>query len=80
MIAGSPSVSAAPLRVWTCIDHEYFFPFGCASVVVAETEDQARDLLWAELATQGLTSRAPFTLQPLDIERPNAVLLCDGDY
>ena len=42
------------LRVWTCIDHDLVYPTGGASVVVAETEDEAAGLLVEALAAKGL--------------------------
>lgn len=69
-------------KVWTCTDHEGHWPVGVASVVVAHTEDEARELLIKELATHGLTrpDLYTFTLTPLDLDKDHAVVLNDGSY
>jgi hypothetical protein len=68
------------MRVWTCVDHETFWPVGGASVVVAPDQPTARELLRRELERHGLKKDEPFTLLELDIARPQAVILNDGDY
>jgi hypothetical protein len=68
------------LNVYTCTDHAGHWPAGVASVVVAETEDMARDLLAAELKTHGLDETKPFTLRRINTAHPKAFVLLDGDY
>lgn len=67
------------LNVYTCTDHEGHWA-GVASVVVAETEDVARDLLIAELKEHGLRQVRPFTLRRINTAHPKAFVLQDGDY
>jgi len=68
------------MKVWTCNDHKGFY-VGACSVVVADTEDQARELLEQELKDRGLSgSGNPFTLNLLDVSIPCAHVLIDGDY
>lgn len=67
------------LKVFTCNDHAGFWPVGSASVVVAENETEAREILRGALIGHGLKDE-PFTLKELDINRPHAVILNDGDY
>lgn len=67
------------LNVYTCTDHDGFW-VGVASVVVAETEDVARDLLKTELKEHGLDYHKPFTLRRINIAHPKAFVLQDGDY
>jgi hypothetical protein len=67
------------LNVYTCTDHDGHW-VGVASVVVAETEDIARDLLKAELRGHGLNADLPFTLRRINIAHPRAFVLQDGDY
>jgi hypothetical protein len=43
------------LNVYTCDDHDGVWPVGGASVVIAETEDMARDLLKAALREHGIS-------------------------
>lgn len=68
------------LRVFTCVDHEGVWPVGVASVVVADNEASARAILGGELYKRGLARDRPFTLQEVDLTRPRATVLMDGDY
>lgn len=70
------------MRLFVCTDHDLHYPVGCASVVLAEDEEQARDLLDAQLRKHGLKGHAdePYTLQELDLSTPQAVVLNDGEY
>jgi hypothetical protein len=67
------------MKVWTCNDHDGHW-VGTASVIVADTEDQARELLKAELKEHGLDFHKPFTLRRINTSRPKAFVLQDGDY
>lgn len=72
------------MRVFVCTDHEGFWPVGTASVVIAENEEQARELLTIALRNrmmngQGLDS-LPFTLQEISSSEPAAHILRDGNY
>jgi hypothetical protein len=67
------------LHVYTCDDHDGHWT-GTASVVVAETEEIARDLLQEELRSHGLNAKKPFTLRRINTARPKAFILQDGDY
>lgn len=67
------------LNVYTCNDHDGHW-VGAASVVVAETEEIARDLLKAELKEHGLDYHKPFTLRRINTSHPKAFVLQDGDY
>lgn len=68
------------MKVWWCYDHETHYPVGGASVVVAETEEEARELLYDKLAEHGLTKRRPFKLLHLNTDKPHAIVINDGDY
>lgn len=70
------------LRLWICTDHDHHYPVGCASVVVAETEEAARQLLDRALLAAGLKPSPiyPYTLQEVPLGEPQAVILCDGNY
>ena len=70
------------MRVYVCTDHDHHYPVGVASVVIAETENQARDLLDVQLRAHGLQPHAeePYTLEPLDLSQAQAVVLRDGNY
>lgn len=68
------------LRVFICTDHDLVWPVGCASVVLAESEAHARELLDKQLRQHGLKGHdeEPYTLT--EISGPCAVILNDGNY
>jgi hypothetical protein len=67
------------LKVFTCTDHKGHWPVGVASVVVADSETGARQLLDRELRLHGLAP-SDYTLQEISTELPRAFVLTDGDY
>ena len=67
------------MEVYTCTDHDGHW-VGVASVVVAGSEEAARDLLKAELKTHGLDGDRAFTLRRINTDHPKAFVLQDGDY
>jgi len=68
------------VQVYVCDDHDGHYPVGVCSIVVAEHEDQARDLLRAELRSRGLDANKRFTLRKLNTAEPRAFVILDGDY
>ncbi len=70
------------MNVYTCTDHDCHYPVGVCSIVVASSEAQARDLLDAALRADGLKdgSVEGYTLQLVDVSKPSATVLLDGDY
>lgn len=68
------------LKVFVCTDHDGHWPVGVCSVVVAFTEDNAREMLQAALILDGLDPRKPFTFQVLNTSNPQAIVLLNGDY
>lgn len=68
------------MKLWTCTDHETHWPVGGGSIVMADTAEQAADLLYAALEKSGLRKGEPFTLQEVDTSKPFALVLCDGNY
>jgi hypothetical protein len=70
------------MNVYTCKDHDGHFPVGVASIVVADSEDEAREILDAELKANGLKpfARCPYTLVSLSTSSPKAIVLNNGDY
>ena len=50
-----------------------------ASVVVAETEEAARELLRAALSADGLDPDEPYTLWEVSLEQPADVVLCNRE-
>jgi hypothetical protein len=67
------------MPVFVCTDHDGHW-VGVASVIVAESEDEARLLLTAELKTHGLDGGKPFTLRRINTVEPRAFVLQNGDY
>jgi hypothetical protein len=67
------------VKIFTCVDHDGHL-VGVASVVVARSEETARQLLQIELRSRGLSGNKPFSLQEIDISEPRAIILQDGDY
>lgn len=67
------------MKVFVCTDHATFWPVGGCSIVVADTEDQARELLKAALDERGLRPKL-FTLREIDQTAPRATILLDGEY
>ena len=69
------------MKLFTCTDHDAHW-VGGSSVVVAEDEAEATQLLDAKLAEHGLKPRAevPYALTERDISKPVAFVLDDGDY
>lgn len=69
------------MNVYTCTDHDNLY-VGGASVIVAESEDEARRLLDAELRSRRLKDHAasPYTLELIEAGTPRAIVLRDGDY
>ena len=71
------------MKVFYCTNHDRHSPTGGgASVMVAQDEQQARELLDAELLKDDLsTSRVhPYKITELDTKVPAAKILCNGDY
>lgn len=68
------------MNVYVCSDHDGHWPVGVCSVVVAEDEAYARELLALELRTHGLKPEKGFTLRRLNTEVARAFVILDGDY
>ena len=69
------------MKVWTNNEFTGHWPVGTAAVVVADTAQQAAELLAAELAKEGLTG--PVTedqFRQLETDRPLVRVLHNGDY
>lgn len=70
------------MKVYVCTDHDFHWPVGVASVVIAPDIQTARRLLDNQLALDGLAifDESPYTLQDVSLDMPQAIILCDGDY
>lgn len=67
------------MRLWVCTDHDCHWPVGCASIVLADSEDEARALLDAALIDHALKP-TPYTLTEIPTDQARAVVLNDGNY
>lgn len=67
------------MRLFVCTDHASHYPVGCASVVVAEDEASARELLDAALREHRLEPD-DYTLGEVATDTPTALVLNDGNY
>lgn len=70
------------MRIFTCTDHDTFYPVGAASVVIADDEEMARRLLDSALIARGLkpSSESSYTINEILETAPCAVILVDGNY
>lgn len=74
------------MNLYTCTDHDGVQPTGVASIVVARNTEVARELLDAKLVQLGLKTyvedsyKLDFFCRVVPGTRPQALILCDGDY
>lgn len=67
------------MYLWTCTDHDGRY-LGGVSVVLAETEERATDLLTAALYDAGLNAATGFTLKRHSLTDEYVEILNDGNY
>lgn len=70
---------AAPTRLWVITDHDSHY-VGGASIVMANSEAEARIYLDQALRESTLDPAKGYTLVELNISMPFARVLRDGDY
>lgn len=69
------------LKVFVSNDFKGFYPVGTSAVIVAESYEQARELLIAEMQAKGLKDSVHlFTLVEVDANNSHAIILQDGNY
>lgn len=70
------------MRIYVCLDHDGHWPVGVASLVFANDEDQARQLLDEQLRVAHLKPYAdePYTLVEMELFPARAMVLLDGEY
>lgn len=71
------------MKVFTCTNFVGRFPVGVSAIVVAENIEEAGHVLSARLKSAGLNQGygAPaLRLDEVDLSRPGASILNDGDY
>lgn len=67
------------MKIFTCTDFDGVWPVGTSAIIVAETIDLANFMLRNELIERNLNPSG-FTLQEIDINKRQVVILQDGDY
>jgi hypothetical protein len=72
----------AVVKLYACTNHDGHWPVGVASVVYAYDEVHARRLLDEALGQHGLKPHAkvPYDFTVVALDKPFALVLCDGDY
>lgn len=68
------------MHVYTCTNFEGCWPVGTAAVIVAPDEKQALHLLRAELAKQGLEVSWSETVELVNAQSEQVIILLDGNY
>ena len=72
------------MKLFTCTDHDGFWPVGVASVIIAPNKKRAQELLDAELLERNLMTFAqqeePYELIEVPLNKSKAIILCDGNY
>jgi hypothetical protein len=69
------------MKVWTNRHFEGHYPVGTAAVVVADSAEQAAELLNDACEKEGLGRPATAEqFERLPTAKPYARILCDGDY
>ena len=70
------------MKIYTCDDHDYHYPVGVASVVIAPNVDEARKALDKQLFEHSLRGyeEKSYTLNEMSIDRTQALVICDGNY
>lgn len=67
------------MKTYTCIDFDGRWPVGVAAVIKADSEDEARALLNAELVAKNLSPLKEDAKIKL-LRKRGAYILRDGDY
>lgn len=67
------------MKLFTCNDHHGHWPVPTASVVIAESEEEARTMLTQELESRGIEV-FDFTLVEIAPNKRQVVVLSDGEY
>lgn len=68
------------MNVYICSDHDVHFVRFSASVVIANSEDEARAMLRAELISAKLNPDAAFTLEQIPLDEAKVLVFQSGDY
>lgn len=71
-----------PKKLFVCTDHDCIQPTGVASIVLADSKEEAQELLDMALETEQLKpfKRHTYTLSEISLKVPGAHILSNGDY
>lgn len=70
---------AGSMKFFTCTNFDGHYPVGTAAVIIAKDFDEARELLRIELEGHSLDSSQSLELEEIEV-KPQAIILCDGNY
>ncbi len=68
------------MKLYTCTDHDCFWPVGAASIVIASNAEEAHKLLANKLKSHGLKPESGFNIQKVNMSKKQAIILCNGNY
>jgi hypothetical protein len=69
------------MNIYTNNSFEGYYPVGTAAVVIAETAEEAAEILEGELESRGMDQQInPKTMIKLDASSQDVVILNDGNY
>lgn len=68
-----------PMKLFTCNDHNGHWPVPTASVIIAKSKDEAKEMLIKELKDRGISDNQ-FTLTEINPNKKQVIVLSDGEY
>jgi hypothetical protein len=68
------------MKLFTCTDHDSFYPVGVSSIILADSKEEAAWQLSIALGLRGLEPEKGFTLEEVDLTVRTAIILNDGNY
>lgn len=68
------------LKLYTCKEFDGHWPVGSAAVVIAQSKNEAADMLEAKLESIGLKQRIDAGTMIEVLMMKQAIVLCDGNY
>jgi hypothetical protein len=68
------------MKVFYSSDHDGYYPVGVCSIVVADTELKAKNILKKKLIEKGLDPNDEFTLHEITLDKAEGYIILDGNY
>lgn len=68
------------LKLYTCNEFDGHWPVGSAAVVIAESKNEAADMLEVKLESIGLKQKIDSGTMVEVLMMKQAIALCDGNY